>query len=232
MRVLIVEDDPMVRTINKGYLNKIDSSFEIFEASSIEAAKAVLESVTIELILLDVYLGEGRGPDLLTWARGNELDIEVVLITADNSYETVATVFRLGAIDYLIKPFSFERFSEAIYKVLQKRSAFSEKQSIVQEDIDKMLSTPQISSKEVASERDSFMEKGINPMTYTLVKDALLDAGEKKTAQDIAEKTALARVTVRRYLEYMVSLEEVEEQLNYGKIGRPNKYYVWKGKRE
>ncbi len=232
MRVLIVEDDPMVRTINKGYLKKIDASFEIFEASSIESAKTVLETESIQLILLDVYLGEGRGPDLLAWARANALDIEVVLITADNSYETVATVFRLGAIDYLIKPFSFERFSEAVFKVSQKRSAFSEKQSIVQEDIDKMPSTPQALSKEVTIERDAVMEKGINPMTYSLVKEALLEAGEKQTAQEIAEKTELARVTVRRYLEYMVSLDEVEEQLNYGKIGRPNKYYVWKGKSE
>ena len=63
MRVLIVEDDPMVRTINKGYLKKIDASFEIYEASSIESAKAVLETENIQLILLDVYLGEGRGPD-------------------------------------------------------------------------------------------------------------------------------------------------------------------------
>lgn len=228
MRVLIVEDDPMVRTINKGYLKKIDQSIEIVEANTIEAAKEILESRPINLILLDVYLGEGRGPDLLTWARASALDLEVVLITADNSYETVESVFRLGAIDYLIKPFSFERFSEAINKVKQKRSAFSEKVKVDQEDIDKMLSIRPKTVNEKTADQDHLAEKGINPMTYALVKEALINAGKKQTAQDIARATNLARVTVRRYLEHMVSSDEVLEELNYGKVGRPNKYYLWK----
>lgn len=228
MRVLIVEDDPMVRTINKGYLKKIDQTIEIVEANTIEAAKEILESRPINLILLDVYLGEGRGPDLLTWARASALDLEVVLITADNSYETVESVFRLGAIDYLIKPFSFERFSEAISKVKQKRSAFSEKVKVDQEDIDKMLSIRPKTINEKTVDQDHLAEKGINPMTYALVKEALINAGKKQTAQDIARATNLARVTVRRYLEHMVSSDEVLEELNYGKVGRPNKYYLWK----
>lgn len=228
MRVLIVEDDPMVRTINKGYLKKIDQTIEIVEANTIEAAKEILESRPINLILLDVYLGEGRGPDLLTWARASALDLEVVLITADNSYETVESVFRLGAIDYLIKPFSFERFSEAISKVKQKRSAFSEKVKVDQEDIDKMLSIRPKTVNEKTADQDHLAEKGINPMTYALVKEALINAGKKQTAQDIARATNLARVTVRRYLEHMVSSDEVLEELNYGKVGRPNKYYLWK----
>lgn len=228
MRVLIVEDDPMVRTINKGYLKKIDQAIEIVEANTIEAAKEILESSPINLILLDVYLGEGRGPDLLTWARASALDLEVVLITADNSYETVESVFRLGAIDYLIKPFSFERFSEAISKVKQKRSAFSEKVKVDQEDIDKMLSIRPKTVNEKTVDQDHLGEKGINPMTYALVKEALINAGKKQTAQDIARATNLARVTVRRYLEHMVSSDEVLEELNYGKVGRPNKYYLWK----
>lgn len=228
MRVLIVEDDPMVRIINMGYLKKIDQTIEIYEASTIEAAKEILKSNPVNLILLDVYLGEGRGPDLLAWARASALDLEVVLITADNSYETVETVFRLGAMDYLIKPFSFDRFYEAIKKVRQKHATFSAKAKVDQEDIDKMLSIRPKEMKETTSDRDLLTEKGINPMTYALVKEALINAGKKQTAQDIASATNLARVTVRRYLEHMVTTEEVEEELNYGKIGRPNKYYLWK----
>lgn len=228
MRVLIVEDDPMVRIINMGYLKKIDQTIEIYEASTIEAAKEILKSNPVNLILLDVYLGEGRGPDLLAWARASALDLEVVLITADNSYETVETVFRLGAMDYLIKPFSFDRFYEAIKKVRQKHATFSAKAKVDQEDIDKMLSIRPKEMKETTSDRDLLTEKGINPMTYAIVKEALINAGKKQTAQDIASATNLARVTVRRYLEHMVTTEEVEEELNYGKIGRPNKYYLWK----
>lgn len=222
MKVLIVEDDPMVRTINKGYLKKIDGKIKVYEASDINTAKTVLESQPVDLILLDVYLGEGRGPELLTWARMRSMDLEVVLITADNSYETVSTAFRLGAVDYLIKPFSYKRFAEAIEKVRVKRSAIVGSQAVSQEDIDKMLT----------NNREQTSEKGINPVTYQMVMDGLITSGEPQTAQDLADKIQLARVTVRRYLEYMVEQGNVEEQLNYGKVGRPNKYYVWKGTRE
>lgn len=218
MKVLIVEDDPMVRTINKGYLKKIDSHVMIYEASDVETAQRILEKESVDLILLDVYLGEGSGPDLLTWVRMEAIDVEVVLITADNSYETVSLVFRLGAVDYLIKPFSYARFSEAILKVVQKRKNLSVNRQINQEDIDRMLMTG----------KEQTFEKGINPMTYEIVKDGLIVSGKPKTAQELADVTSLARVTVRRYLEYMVEQGVVEEELNYGKIGRPNKYYVWK----
>lgn len=219
MKVLIVEDDPMVRTINKGYLKKIDGKIKVFEAYDIDTAKSVLESQAVDLVLLDVYLGEGRGPELLTWARMQSYDLDVVLITADNSYETVSTAFRLGAIDYLIKPFSYARFVEAIEKVRVKRSVILGTQAVSQEDIDKMLT----------NNREQSTEKGINPATYQMVQDGLVSAGEAQTAQDLADKTLLARVTVRRYLEYMVEQGSVEEQLIYGKIGRPNKVYLWKG---
>ncbi|MBE0451716.1 MAG: response regulator [Clostridia bacterium] len=223
MNILIVEDDPMVRNINKGFVKKINSAFQVFEAGDIEKAKAVIGSVAIDLVLLDVYLGNDKGPDLLGWIRTNSLDIDVILITADNSAETVEKAFRLGSIDYLIKPFNFSRFDEAISKVITRRSKLSNKTGLNQEHIDSMIQNPAIKSQKPA-------DKGINVMTYDLILKALRESTEPMTAQAIGKITELARVTVRRYLEYMVDEGVAEEMQHYGKVGRPQKTYVYKNR--
>lgn len=219
MKILIVEDDPMVRNINAGFIKKIDPSYKIFEATHVEAAKNLLETHAFDLVLLDVYLGDVNGPELLKWLRKRELDVDVVLITADNSAETVETVFRLGVVDYLIKPFNFERFKEAIAKVLHRRTQFKGGEAINQSKLDQWFL-----SKEIPELKQ---EKGVNLSTYALIKEALIKEGQAITAKEIADKTDLARVTVRRYLEHMVEQGLAVETQHYGKVGRPQKKYQW-----
>lgn len=219
MKILIVEDDPMVRNINKGFTKKINPGYIIYEAKDVPAAKEVLLEKEVDLLLLDVYLGNSSGPDLLSWIRENKLDVEVILITADNSSETVENAFRHGALDYLIKPFSFDRFKEAIEKAADRKTKLQKKKSIDQSFIDAMLMS------KTAEEKDP-MEKGINPLTYDLIMKTLMENKRPLTAKAVADKTDLARVTVRRYLEYMVKIHEAEEILNYGKVGRPQKTYI------
>ena len=223
MRILIVDDDPMVRNINKLFLGKVDSGFEVYEAENIRQAKQCMEERRFQLVLLDVYLGEDHGPQLLSWIREEGLDVDVILITADNSAETVEHAFRFGSIDYLIKPFSFERFREAVGKAVKRRSQFSGKELLDQAHIDTLIQNPVQTDRKV-------LEKGINQMTYELILQALLEQKTARTAQEIADATDLARVTVRRYLEYMVEQGIADEMQQYGKVGRPQKSYEYRRK--
>lgn len=223
MRILIVEDDPMVRNINKGFLRKVDNAFEVHEAENIAKAKELINAMDFQLVLLDVYLGEDRGPLLLSWIREQGLDVDVILITADNSAETVEHAFRFGSIDYLIKPFSFDRFREAVNKARQRRTQLSGKEPLDQAYIDSMVHNP-------AQPEKKTMDKGINQMTYELILKALKEGSKAMTAQEIGEATDLARVTVRRYLEYMVEQGIADEMQQYGKVGRPQKAYVYRNK--
>lgn len=217
MKILIVEDDPMVRSINVGFVKKINPKYKIVEAQDVNTAMNLLEKEDFDLILLDVYLGKSKGPDLLKWIRETKRTPEVILITADNSAETIQESFMLGAIDYLIKPFNFKRFEEALNKARARKEQLNRKDAFGQEDIDAMVHGGLV--------KEIYAEKGINGMTYKAVEDALIDAVSPLTAQEVAEITSLARVTVRRYLEHMVETGVAEETLNYGKIGRPQKHY-------
>lgn len=220
LSILIVEDDPMVRSINAGFLRKVDPYFNIKEVANVTAAKACIQSQKIDVVLLDVYLGEESGPELLKWIRSEGLDIDVVLITADNSAQTVETVFRFGAVDYLIKPFQFERFKEAITAV-QSRRQFKKESFLSQEQLDDRL--------RMAQKREIRYEKGVNQNTYEVVLNVIENAVEPLTAQEISEQTELARVTVRRYLEHMLEEGLLDEVFHYGKVGRPQKAYRWIG---
>lgn len=217
MKILIVEDDPMVRSINIGFIHKVQKNDKIFEAQNLTTAKAILSKEAIDILLLDVYLGDEHGPDLLKWLRNNDCHCETILITADNSTETITEALMQGAIDYLIKPFNYKRFEEAFQKAINRRNQLKIKDVFDQNAIDDLILT--------GSPKNVKTEKGINQMTYQTVKKVLEQMEMPKTALEIAQTTDLARVTVRRYLEYMVEIGEAIETLHYGKIGRPQKYY-------
>ena len=111
---MIIEDDPMVRAINSKFLEKIDDFHLVKAVSNLSDAKQFIRQEIIDLILLDIYLPNENGIDLLKWIRNEEIKTDVILITADNTSKRILESFRYGAVDYLIKPFTFERFIETM----------------------------------------------------------------------------------------------------------------------
>jgi two-component system CitB family response regulator len=220
IEVMIVEDDPMVREINSKFLKRIEG-FNLFKAvSNIEDAKKFIMIKNPDLILLDVYLPKENGIDFLKWIRRQAIDTDIILITADKSIERIQEAYRYGAVDYLIKPFSFERFKEALIQFKGRYNLFKKLDSIEQNDLDKLKT-----SLGVAQNEDDFT-KGLNKYTYKTIWDELVKKiNEDFTAEDLAEKLGIARVTVRRYLEYMEKENKVEKLVEYGKVGRPQYKY-------
>ena len=99
IKVFIVEDDPMVKEINKKFLEKLGEFEVVDDASSIEEAKRKVRKIEIDLILLDVFLPDGKGIDFLKWIRVEELYLDTILITADKCKLSVDEAFKYGAID-------------------------------------------------------------------------------------------------------------------------------------
>ena len=115
INVLIVEDDPMVARFNQRYLEEINGFHLIGISNSIEDAMEKVSELQVDLILLDVYLpGKQTGMDLLDQIRKEQRDIDVLLITAASEVENIQSALRMGVVDYLIKPFEFERFKKAL----------------------------------------------------------------------------------------------------------------------
>lgn len=120
INVMIIEDDPMGREINSKFLKKLEGFTLVKAASNLEETKEFILNNNVDLVLLDVFLTKENGIDFLKWLRTEEFTIDTIMITADNAMESVQQAFRFGAVDYLIKPFSFERFRKALYQFKER----------------------------------------------------------------------------------------------------------------
>ena len=222
MKILIVDDDPMVAHINLKFANK--AGYEDVEtASDIESAKERLKKGDIDLVLLDVYLPTGKGTDILKWIRQENLNTDAILITADRSSETVEEAMNFGAVDYLIKPFDFARFQLAMEKFERKRNGFVGKKSVEQDDIDSIF----FDSSSRSDKTRDMLEKGMSEKTYNAILEAIKAMDAPTTAEELGDKLGISRVSVRRYLEFMEGRGILEMKPIYGKKGRPQHLFKY-----
>lgn len=225
IQVLIVEDDPMVRDINAKFLKKVDGFNLAKAASNLSEAQEFIKTKKPDLILLDIYLPKENGIDLLKWLRKDEIQADVILITADKSSSRVQEAFRYGTIDYLIKPFTFERFKDALLLFKKRFYDFKNITDIDQNELDKYISKNKL-SKQKDNDFSGDLIKGFNKYTYKSIwQEIEKNPDEFITAEDLAERIGIARVTVRKYLDYMESEGKVTMLIEYGKIGRPQHKY-------
>ena len=210
MRVLIIEDDSMVAMIHKEYFNRKEIDFTLDHASSLKEAELYLESNIPDLVVLDNYLSDGKGVSILSKLK----KYPVVMITAANDIQTVEVALSSGVVDYLVKPFTYERFSQAIDKVLNFKSLMS-KEKVNQEMLDDYLSI----TKEYEDVEE--LPKGLSKITLKKIVENLLSRNEGFNTQQIADDLDISRITVRKYLNYMVNMSVLSEDAEYSTSGRP-----------
>lgn len=105
--VLVVDDDFMVARIHRGYVERLEGFRVIGEVhSGVEVVEAV-RRLRPHLVLLDVYLPDRNGLDVLRDLRAEAgLTVDVVVVTAARDVETVRAALHGGVASYLVKPFS------------------------------------------------------------------------------------------------------------------------------
>lgn len=210
MRVLIIEDDPMVAMIHKEYFKKKELTDDLNHVTSLEAAKDYLEKNNVDLIVLDNYLTDGQGVEFLPELKG----YPIIMITAANDVQTVEAALSNGVVDYLVKPFTYERFSQAIDKVQDYVNLLS-KEKINQDLIDDYLN-----SGRVEEEEDS-LPKGLSRITLKKVIEAIQQQNTGFTTQQIADILDISRITIRKYLNHLVNIKVLSEDAEYYTSGRP-----------
>ncbi|MBM7571905.1 response regulator [Aquibacillus albus] len=225
INVLIVEDDPMVAEFNKRYLSKVEGFQLVDIAGSVEEATKLMEEKEngIDLILLDVYMPGENGLDMLSTIRKKGLPIDVILITAATDTENIQSALHYGAIDYLIKPFEFARFKQALMRYKEKFEILHKRERLNQKELDQKL----LNSEREKMMEDKVLPKGLTKSTLLIIIDTIKKVKSFST-DDIAESTGISRVSVRKYLMFLVDIDVLEETLTYG-IGRPVYQYSYKG---
>ncbi len=218
-KVLIVDDDPMVAMINGQYVQKNKMFQTAGTCRNGQEALAFLEENEIDLVILDVYMPIMDGVETLKQIRGKKINTEVIMVTAANDTDTLENTMHLGVIDYLIKPFAYERFQIALEKFIAKTSALKGTGVLDQNLVDSIISIPR------RSQNQKDYPKGIQKKTLQLIIDFLKDKETWIDGDSIAENTGLSNVTVRRYMNYLVQSGNIQESINYETGGRPRMLY-------
>lgn len=221
-KVLIVEDDPMVAMINEQYVKQNKN----FTVSSIcrngDEALSFLDDNAVDLIVLDVFMPVMDGVETLKTIRERKVSSEVIMVTAANDTQTLERTMHLGVLDYLIKPFTMERFSIALEKFMSQNKTLKENTILDQKSIDLLISSKQESKQFL---REAEYPKGINRKTLSTIMNFFDENTGWQTVDMIADKLKISIVTIRHYMNYLVEKRIVMEDINYETGGRPSMLY-------
>jgi len=125
--ILIVDDEKSLRDSIKLVL---EDQFNIFQAKSGKQAIEIVKKTAIDVVLLDIRMPEIDGLDVLKLIKKIDESIEVIMVTAVVMVKQAVEAIRIGAYDYLTKPFDVEVLAEQVSKALVKRTLFSENSSL------------------------------------------------------------------------------------------------------
>ncbi|SDN79635.1 response regulator [Alkalicoccus daliensis] len=225
-QVLIVEDDFHIAEINKAFVSEMPGFEPVHIAKSGEEAKSFIASSTLpDIILLDIYIPDVTGLELLWFFRKNYPSIQIIMITAAKETSTIQEALRAGIFDYIMKPVKKERVHSMLHRFHRERQALSQKESISQKELDELRSGE---AAPAPSKVFKELPKGIDPITLEKVHQCLKEhLSEGVTAVSCADSTGTSRSTARRYLEFAVTAGEAKAELIYGEVGRPERRYFF-----
>jgi DNA-binding NtrC family response regulator len=140
--VLVVDDDAEVRSFLAAVL-AADGSATVAEAPSGADAMARLAREEFDVAVVDVHIPDHSGLEILQWARGAEVDTELVMLTGHADVETAVRAMRLGAYDFITKPCKNAELREVVAKAAEKK-ALRRENSALKEVVNRRDGLPSI----------------------------------------------------------------------------------------
>jgi response regulator of citrate/malate metabolism len=221
IRTLIVEDDAMTASIHRSYVERIPGFEVAGEAHTGREALDAVKRLVPDLVLLDIYLPDISGLEVLRRLREpGSPHVDVVAVTAAKDVDTLRTTIHGGVIHYLVKPFFFDTLRERLEAYAALRGRLDRLRSPEQHDIDHVFSLLRTQGRQS-------LPKGISALTLARVSEAISGVAGEVTATEVAETAGISRGTARRYLEYLAAIGAIQLSLRYGVTGRPEHLYRW-----
>lgn len=224
IRTVVVDDDFRVSRIHCDYVSRVKGFEVVGQAATVAEAMVAVRAHHPDLLLLDIFLPDGSGLDVLRQLSGDEGGDrpDAIMITADRDVTSVRIALKLGAVGYLVKPFGAPDLAERLtaYRELRHRmDALGTVPETEQADVDALFSA----ARPPAVPR--VPAKGHSAPTLALLHQTLRTAHDDLSAAEAAERTGVSRATAQRYLSYLVKEGMVTLELRYGATGRPEHRY-------
>jgi DNA-binding NtrC family response regulator len=117
--ILVVDDEPNVR---ESFRLVLEDAYEVIDVPDGQRALDAVRASQVDLVLLDIRLPEMDGIEVLERIKSIDEGVEVILVTAVKTVRTAVEAMKLGAFDYVTKPFDEDELLSLVRRALQKRS--------------------------------------------------------------------------------------------------------------
>jgi response regulator of citrate/malate metabolism len=221
VRVLVVEDEATAAEAHAANVGRVPG-FELAGTarSANDAARFLAGDPRVDLLLLDMHLPDGHGLGLLQRVRAAGHRCDVIAVTSARDADVVRNAVTQGVVLYLLKPFTFATFRAKLEQYAAYRASV-EAEQLDQEDVDALLGSLRSAT--------TALPKGMSAETLREVTAALRESAAGLSATEVSDRVGASRVTSRRYLEHLADAGRVERQPRYGRSGRPEVEYRWRG---
>lgn len=218
IQILLIEDDLMVQEVNRMFIEKIKGFKVVGVATNGIEGRQKIKELNPDIVLLDIFMPKEDGLKTISKLRKEQLDVDIIAVTAANDTATVKKLLRYGVVDYIVKPFTFERLKQALEQYKEMYDQLRQTDKFSQDKLDEVM-------QQRENSKSGELPKGLQAMTLKQILAYLEKIDHSKSAEEIGSEVGLARVTVRRYLNYLETTKKVEMELTYGTIGRPIQLY-------
>jgi response regulator of citrate/malate metabolism len=218
--VLVVEDNTVAAEAHRLYVGRVPGFTVAGVVHSGRDALRFLDATPVDLVLLDLYLPDAHGLEVVRALRANGHAADVITVTSARDLNVVRAAVSAGVVQYLLKPFTFAGLREKLEGYARFRAHVRHGEAAGQSDVDEAFGALRGSDNLV-------LPKGMSAPTLDLVITAVRAAPEGLPATAAADEVGVSRVTARRYLEYLADNGQVVRKPRYGTVGRPEVWYVW-----
>lgn len=217
----MVDDDFLAVSVHREFIERVPGFEVVGEATTAREANALVGRLRPDLMLLDIYLPDENGIDLMRRLRsGDGPKVDVIAITSAKDVSVLRDAMQLGVVHYIVKPFTFALFRSRLETYATARQRLADMELAEQRDIDRLYGLLRTSG-------EASLPKGISAPTLSLVASLLRDAPVALSTTEVAAAAGISPGVARRYLRFLSDSGTIEFTLRYGAAGRPEHLFHW-----
>ncbi len=179
MHVLVVDDEPSIRRLIEKELGS--ERRRITTVGTVSSADQAFSQETFDLVLLDMKLPDGNGMDLLARFQDLAPEVQVIIITGYGEVDNAVQAMKLGAYDYITKPYALDRLTLVMEKAYQRTCLQRENRLLRQAQSAEM--TPKLVGQSEAMENVRFLIRKVAPTQVPVLLTGESGTGKNVVAQ-------------------------------------------------
>lgn len=212
--VLVVDDDFRVASLHAGIVDAIKGFTVVATVNNVSDAHAAAAAGTIDLALVDVYLPDGSGVDLIA-----DLPCDAMVLSATTEGDTIRAALAAGALSLLVKPFTPVDLAARLAGYARYRRILA-RTTLDQHDVDAALDS--LHQRLPTQQPPSVLASP----TKDAVLQALRSSREPMSSGEVSTLVGISRATAQRYLTTLAADGQVKMRLRYGTTGRPQQEFL------